>query len=596
MGNKRNKKKQQSKLQHRCFRGNQFVDSDGKEHAAIIRTKRARPARSGTAETPTKKQKLTGKLEDDERNINVIINFGLLSELLVTLCQCPECYQRVVIDQKERFGFALCFSISCCVCDWRLEFNTSKELEREGTPGKKAFEINYQVAIGFREIGRGLNAMQTFCQCANLASPMSRSSFDKMNERLLDAYELAANESMLKECGKIKGETDIDSVNDTTVTIDGTWQKRGHSSLNGVVTATSLNGRVVDFHVLSKYCKACEVWERKKGSDEYEEWKAAHNCKINHRASSGAMEAAGALEIFQRSVDTRNLQYTSYIGDGDTEAYKKVVDSEPYGPNVQIEKLECIGHIQKRLGSRLRKLRSQWKGKKLDDGKGISGRGRLTDVAINTMQNYFGMAIRQNVGALYAMKKAIGAVLYHCSDLDEDVRHQFCPRAIDSWCKWQVDRINETNKYKPKVNLPNSIKQLIYPVFKDLSSDDLLSKCLRGRTQNSNESFHQIIWTKCPKSVYVGRTVINLGVCSAVLAFNEGSEGIEMVFNKLGLKLGKAFNNIGKTKRNKQIKNNMVKTSEQTKRQRKKLRAKRKGFTDAEKEAEGGESYSSGAF
>ena len=372
--------------------------------------------------------------------------------------------------------------------------------------------------------------------------------------------------------------------------------KRGYSSLNGIVTATSLNGKVVDFHVLSKYCKACEVWEKRKGSDEYEEWKAAHNCKMNHRTSSGAMEAAGAVEIFQRSVSTRKLQYTSYIGDGDTEAFKKVVDAKPYGPNVQIQKLECIGHIQKRLGSRLRSLRSQWKGKRFEDGKGISGRGRLTDVAINTMQNYYGMAIRQNIGALYAMKKAIGAVLYHCSNLEEDVQHQFCPRAINSWCKWQLDKINKTDKYKPKVNLPNCIKELIYPIFTDLSSDELLSKCLHGKTRNSNEAFHQIIWTKRPKSVYVGRTVVNLGVCSAVLAFNEGTEGIKIVIEKLGLKLGRASSEITQVKQKKQQRNNMVKKLEETKKQRKRLRAKRRGFTDAEKEAEGGDSYSSGAF
>ena len=127
MGNKRNKKKQkQSKRQYRCFRGNQFVDSDGKEHVDIT-TKRARPSRSVTpSETPTKKQRLARENADDERNFNIIVKFGLLTELLMKLCQCPECSERVVIEQNKKFGFAVCFSISCCMCDWRVEFNTSK--------------------------------------------------------------------------------------------------------------------------------------------------------------------------------------------------------------------------------------------------------------------------------------------------------------------------------------------------------------------------------------------------------------------------------------------------------------------------------------
>ena len=37
------------------------------------------------------------------------------------------------------------------------------------------------------------------------------------------------------------------------------------------------------------------------------------------------------------------------------------------------------------------------KGKKLNDGKGILGKGRLTDKIINKMQNYCGMAVRQNI-------------------------------------------------------------------------------------------------------------------------------------------------------------------------------------------------------
>lgn len=44
---------------------------------------------------------------------------------------------------------------------------------------------------------------------------------------------------------------------DTPIAVDGTWQKRGYKSLNGIVTATSFDtGKVVDMSILSKYC-AC---------------------------------------------------------------------------------------------------------------------------------------------------------------------------------------------------------------------------------------------------------------------------------------------------------------------------------------------------
>lgn len=47
-----------------------------------------------------------------------------------------------------------------------------------------------------------------------------------------------------------------------------------------------------------------------------------------------------------------------------------------------IVKLECIGHIQKRVGGRLRRLVKDYKGRKLDDGKSIGGRGRLSQKEI----------------------------------------------------------------------------------------------------------------------------------------------------------------------------------------------------------------------
>ena len=54
-------------------------------------------------------------------------------------------------------------------------------------------------------------------------------------------------------------------------------------------------------------------------------------------------------------------------------------------PGIKFTKLECIGHAQKRVGSRLRKLRQKV--------GGLGGTGRLADVIIDRLQDYYGMAI-----------------------------------------------------------------------------------------------------------------------------------------------------------------------------------------------------------
>ena len=235
--------------------------------------------------------------------------------------------------------------------------------------------------------------------------------------------------------------------------------------------------------------------------------------------------------MYKRSVEKHSLMYTKYLGDGDTSSFNEVVAAKPYGEGVVIQKLECVGHIQKRVGTRCRNLRQSYQGKRLSDGKSLSGRGRLTDKAINTLQNFFGMAVRQNYENLYAMKKAILATLFHNSDIaDEVVRHQFCPRFADSWCLWQSDKITKESRYKKRLSLPLPIKALLQPIFMDLSKDDLLSKCLHGKTQNNNESINNVIWKKCPKTTYVSRKHLEIAVNSAVIEFNDGNVGIKPVF------------------------------------------------------------------
>ena len=56
---------------------------------------------------------------------------------------------------------------------------------------------------------------------------------------------------------------------------------------------------------------------------------------------------------------------------------------QPYGEDHVVEKMDRVGHIQKRMGTALRNLKSQYRGQKLADGKTIGGTGRLTDKVIN---------------------------------------------------------------------------------------------------------------------------------------------------------------------------------------------------------------------
>ena len=83
-----------------------------------------------------------------------------------------------------------------------------------------------------------------------------------------------------------------------------------------------------------------------------------HECQANFSGSSGAMDAAGLLNIFQRSIEKHGFRYVEFLGDGDSKAHKKLVEEKVYG-EIEVETLECVGHVQKRLGSRLPSLKKR---------------------------------------------------------------------------------------------------------------------------------------------------------------------------------------------------------------------------------------------
>ena len=70
-----------------------------------------------------------------------------------------------------------------------------------------------------------------------------------------------------------------------------------------------------------------------------------------------------------------------------------------------------------------------------------------------------------------------------------------CPNSENNWCKYQLDKINGTQKYKYTITIQLTYFISFKPIFQDLSKEELLSKCLHSQTQNTNEALNTIIWT-----------------------------------------------------------------------------------------------------
>lgn len=164
-----------------------------------------------------------------------------------------------------------------------------------------------------RCVGVGLAGSQTFCALMNLPPPPTK--FVSHTKVLKDILQEVAVVSMKKATEETIQENSGDK--DIAAAFDGTWQKRGYASLNGVVTATSFDtGKVLDIEVLYKYCQGCTKPQNKRGTHK--------SCVKNYEGPSSGMETNGILKIFQRSESERGVRYTKFLGDGDSSAYPTV--------------------------------------------------------------------------------------------------------------------------------------------------------------------------------------------------------------------------------------------------------------------------------
>jgi len=285
----------------------------------------------------------------------VIFSVSVLKTILTLFC-CPGCKQGVTLRELscKKLGLSICYVIQCPTCVWEHEFTTSNLANEEQKGSRSKMEVNIRTVMAFRNLGIGYEGLENFCMQMNMHKPMTRNNYGKVIDSLHDVYLEIAKQSMRNAAEEIKLK---EKTTDIAASFDGSWQKPGHSSLNGIVSAISVpTGKVIDFEVKSKKCKGCEAHTNvDQTSEQYQLWKLDHNlvCGINHAGSSGKMEVDGVMTIYKRSIMENGLRYLSFIGNGDSSTCKTVLEAKPYGNEVEIVKKECIGHVQKRFGTRL---------------------------------------------------------------------------------------------------------------------------------------------------------------------------------------------------------------------------------------------------
>lgn len=163
---------------------------------------------------------------------------------------------------------------------------------------------------------------------------------------------------------------------------------------------------------------------------------------------------------------------------------------------------------------------------------------RLSDAIIDKLQNYYGLAIRRNVGSLEDMRKAVWATYFHLASTDTNPSHGLCPKDADTWCKFNKAQLSG-EPYVHKEHLPASVLEAVKPIYQQLANPELLAKCLHGKTQNPNESFNNVVWERAPKNVFLGHQTLKICSLDAVLTFNDGNIARVNVLNYFGISPGR---------------------------------------------------------
>ncbi|GFT62223.1 uncharacterized protein TNCV_1701171 [Trichonephila clavipes] len=252
-------------------------------------------------------------------------------------------------------------------------------------------DINLQFVWGMRIIGKGHSSSNKLCASLNIHS-LSKAAYRSCEKKLLNVASVASKNAMTEAAAEVRKLKNTSDVAECGVSVDGTWQRRGHSSLNGCVTVLSIGtGKVLDLEVMSKWCRNCNT---SKSSGKSKQVKK-HQCSCNHQGSAGSMEYVGAYRLFERSRETRKLEYVEFYGDGDSKSHLAVKDI--YGIDSEL-------HIN-----------------------------------------------------LEEMQRAVIAAFYHCCSGKSNPMHGQCPLGSESWCAYQRAQSAGKVFYDKNAGLPKTV-------------------------------------------------------------------------------------------------------------------------------------------
>ena len=185
-------------------------------------------------------------IPDGNNTENIMSGYRLIDmtifKSLISSLACPNCLNSVsgkMVEQlPKKKGFASYFSTVCSKCNYSRNLYSSKTFSPNPSKkklGMKSFEANLKMVCAMRSNGIGFSRLEKFCSVMNLPKAMTRCNYDKLSNLLRGAVKSVAGTSMKSVAQTIRANINVNNDDievDTGVSDDGSWQRRGFSSLN----------------------------------------------------------------------------------------------------------------------------------------------------------------------------------------------------------------------------------------------------------------------------------------------------------------------------------------------------------------------------
>ncbi|KYN21800.1 Cytochrome b [Trachymyrmex cornetzi] len=231
-----------------------------------------------------------------------VIDFLLVFSTVSTLVKCKTCDGKITFKSCRKEGLGFNIKVSCEKCKQSHYVPSSNRIDAG------MYEVNYRFAFVMRILGLGLSGCDKFCGLMDfsknfLSKPTYNTYIQKMSQIIQNVANQLFSYAVVEEKEKTSQANNLEDTDELTVSGDGTWKKRGFSSLFGVSSLIGhYSGKVLDICIKSLYCHACKTWENKLESQEYEKWHENHvnnqECHANHVGPSGNMEVDAIVQIY----------------------------------------------------------------------------------------------------------------------------------------------------------------------------------------------------------------------------------------------------------------------------------------------------------